>query len=76
MKILRTIAVTFAQYSRIPVPRFEWKEDDMHLSMSVFPWVGAVIGGLFFAVFRLAEMLSVPAAAAAMFMTAVPLFIT
>jgi adenosylcobinamide-GDP ribazoletransferase len=44
--------------------------------MSVFPWVGAVIGGLFFAVFRLAEMLSVPAAAAAMFMTAVPLFIT
>ena len=46
MKLLRAIAVAFAQYSRIPVPRFEWKEDDMRYSIAAFPLVGAVIGEL------------------------------
>ena len=47
MKLLRVIAVAFAQYSRIPVPRFEWKEEDMRYSIAAFPLVGAVIGALF-----------------------------
>ncbi len=59
MRLLRTIAVTFAQYSRIPVPVFEWDQQDMVYSMSAFPLVGAV-----------------PAAAAALLMTAVPVIVT
>ena len=76
MKLLRTIAVTFAQYSRIPVPGFEWKEEDMKYSMSVFPWVGAVIGLVFVCVFRASVALNVPDFAACLLMTAVPLVIT
>ena len=76
MKILRTIAVTFAQYSRIPMPHFEWKEEDMTYSMSVFPWVGAVIGLIYTAVYLLCCRFGVPETAAALLMTAVPVLIT
>ena len=76
MRILRTIAVTFAQYSRIPMPRFDWKEEDMTYSMSFFPCVGAVIGLIYAAVFLFCCRFSVPVTAAALLMTAVPLLIT
>ena len=76
MRILRTIAVTFAQYSRIPMPRFDWKEEDMTYSMSVFPWVGAVIGLIYTAVYLLCCRFGVPETAAALLMTAVPVLIT
>ena len=76
MKLLRTIAVTFAQYSRIPMPRFEWKDEDMRLSMAAFPLVGAVIGLLYYAVFRCCGAACIPQAAAALLMTAVPVIVT
>ena len=51
MRLLRTLAVTFALYSRIPMPHFEWKEEDMRYSIAAFPLVGAVIGLVFFGVY-------------------------
>lgn len=44
MKVLRWIAVSFSMFSRIPMPRFKWVEDDMSHCLTFFPWVGAVIG--------------------------------
>ena len=76
MKLLRAIAVAFAQYSRIPVPRFEWKEEDMRYSIAAFPLVGAVIGLVFFGVYRCAQYFALPDTAAALLLTAVPLIIT
>ena len=76
MKLFKAIAVAFAQYSRIPVPRFEWKEEDMRYSLSAFPLVGAVIGLVFLGVFRCAEHFALPDTAAALLLTAVPLMIT
>ena len=76
MKLLKAIAVAFAQYSRIPVPRFEWKEEDMRYSMAAFPLVGAVIGLVFFGVFRCAQYSDLPDTATALLLTAVPLIIT
>lgn len=46
MKILRSCIVSFSMYSKIPMPQFEWKEDDMKYMLCFFPWIGAVIGGL------------------------------
>ena len=31
-------------YSKIPMPQFEWKEEDMRYMLCFFPWIGAVIG--------------------------------
>ena len=76
MKLFKAIAVAFAQYSRIPVPRFEWKEEDMRYSIAAFPLVGAVIGFVFYGVYRCAEHFALPDTAAALLLTAVPLIIT
>ncbi len=46
LKVLRWIAVSFSLYSRIPMLRFAWEEDDMKHSMLFFPLVGLVIGGV------------------------------
>jgi len=40
------MAISFTLYSRIPMPRFEWKEDDMATSLDFFPLVGLVIAAL------------------------------
>lgn len=76
MKILRTIATAFAQYSRIPMPRFEWKDEDLRFSLAAFPLVGAVIGALFYALFAAGAYLGVPDTALAMLLAAVPLIVT
>lgn len=76
MRLLRTLAVTFALYSRIPMPHFEWKEEDMRYSIAAFPLVGAVIGLVFFGVSACAFRFGLPDAAAALLLTVVPLIIT
>lgn len=44
MHILKSLIIAFSVYSRIPVPQFAWKEEDMKYMLCFFPWVGAVIG--------------------------------
>lgn len=46
MTVLKSIAVAFSMYSRIPMPRFKWASEDMKYHLIFFPWIGAVIGGL------------------------------
>ena len=45
MHILKSLIIAFSIYSKIPVPQFEWKEEDMKYMLCFFPWIGAVIGG-------------------------------
>lgn len=39
------------------MPNIEWTEENMSYVMCFFPWIGAVIGGLTYAVFQLREIL-------------------
>ncbi len=43
MKHLKSLCIAFSMYSKIPVPIFPWKEEDMRYVMAYFPLVGAVI---------------------------------
>lgn len=47
MKIINSFIIAFAMYSKIPMPRADWKKENMRYVMCFFPWIGAVIGGLF-----------------------------
>lgn len=47
MIILKSLASAFLMYSRIPMPRVEWKEENRRYSLCFFPLVGAVIGAVF-----------------------------
>ncbi len=44
--MLRSMLSAFLMYSRIPVPKVEWKEENRRYALGFFPLVGAVIGGL------------------------------
>ena len=46
MRLIKALFISFSMYSRIPMPQFEWKEEDMKYSLCFFPWIGAIIGGL------------------------------
>ncbi|MGI6011062.1 MAG: adenosylcobinamide-GDP ribazoletransferase [Ruminococcus sp.] len=47
--LYQSFIIAFSMYSKIPMPRCEWKEENMAYAMCFWPWVGAVIGLLWYA---------------------------
>ena len=43
MKLLKSIAISFSLYSKIPMPVFEWDEENYRHAIAFLPLVGAVI---------------------------------
>lgn len=44
MHVIKAFFISFSIYSKIPVPQFDWKEEDMRYTLCFFPIVGVVIG--------------------------------
>lgn len=44
MRLLKSLAVALAMYSKIPVPAVEWKEENMKYAMCFFPVAGGIVG--------------------------------
>ena len=76
MKIFRYLAVSFSLYSKIPMPRFEWKEDDMAHSLMFFPLVGAVIALLIWALNTAEYFKALPAAVRIIITILIPIAVT
>ena len=76
MHILKSFVIAFSIYSKIPVPQFEWKEEDMKYMLCFFPWIGAVIGVGIYIWSYLSEILSVGKVCYTMIGAAIPLVIT
>jgi len=76
LKIFRWLAVTFSLYSKIPMPRFKWKDDDMAHSLTFFPVVGAVIGAMIFLLNCISPFSMLPVAVRIILTILIPLIIT
>lgn len=76
MKILRSIPAAFSMYSRIPVPGFRVKDEDIKNCIMFLPLIGAVIGAVMFFLIRLLTYLPAPVSVRAMILVTVPLVIT
>lgn len=76
MKIIRNIIVAFSLYSKIPVPIFEWKEDDMKHNLVFLPWIGALIGGIIASLSLVFRLLELPELCKGALYSLVPLFVT
>lgn len=59
MTVLRSLASAFLMYSRIPMPKVEWKEENRRYALCFFPLIGAVIGGLLLLWQQICEMLGI-----------------
>ena len=44
MGVIRSLIIAFATYSRIPMPRVEWSDENRRYAMCFFPLVGAAVG--------------------------------
>ena len=52
-----SLVIAFATYSRIPMPRVEWSEENRRYSLCFFPLIGLVIGAVMAGWLRLCDAL-------------------
>ncbi len=57
--MFKSLASSFLMYSRIPMPRVEWKEENRRYSLCFFPLIGAVIGFFIIMWYQLCEYLNI-----------------
>lgn len=72
----KSICVAFSMYSKIPMPRFTWNSEDMKYHLCMFPWVGAVIGGLLWLWHLLVGQFAIGNTMFVLIATAIPLLVT
>lgn len=76
MRIIKNIIVAFSLYSQIPMPRFEWNEDDMKHNIVFLPWIGIVIGLVMWLFLYLTRMIELPVICRLAVYSLIPLIIT
>lgn len=76
MPVIKSFFIAFSLYSKIPVPQFAWKEEDMKYVYCFFPWVGALIGGCLALWFHLCDSFHTGVLCRTLTGAAIPLFLT
>ena len=76
MKIIKSLCIAFSMYSKVPMPQFEWKEEDMKYSLCFLSWVGVLIAVLFVLLNKIAKMAGLGQVSIALLLTALPLIVT
>ena len=76
MKILKGFVIAFSIYSKIPVPQFDWKEEDMQYHLCFFPLIGLIIGALEAGWFFLGNAAGISHLCKTLIAVAIPLLVT
>ena len=76
MKLLQAFVIAIAMYSKIPMPKMDWKEEDMGYVFCFFPVIGIFIGVLSVCVGTFLFRKEVPTFFLAVLMTLLPLVVT
>ena len=75
-RLANSFGIAFSMYSRIPMVRCDWTEENMKYVMCFFPWIGAVIGALCFGWYHLAVWLWMDQTLYAIVLMMIPVFVT
>jgi len=76
MSFLRSVALGFAMFSKIPMPRVEWKKENMRFLICAFPFVGMAIGLLLWVWLWLSDLLAFGTIIFAAGLTCIPIAVT
>lgn len=76
MQIIKSFFIAISMYSKIPVPQFPWKEEDMKYIFCFFPWIGALIGGCIYLWNLVCDLFQVGVVCRTAIDAAIPLLIT
>ena len=74
--VLRSVATAFTTFSRIPMPKVEWKAEHQRFVLSAFPLVGIVIGLVLAAWWGVCKWLSFDSILFAAGITLLPLLVS
>ena len=74
--IIRSIIVAFSLYSKIPMPIFEWKKEDMKYAIAMLPLVGVVIAAVEFAILYVLDIYNAPLFIRTCVWAVIPLLLT
>ena len=75
-RIWNSFKIAFSMYSRIPMPRSEWTDENKSYAMCFFPWIGVVTGALLLLWSYICKRLSIGNLAFTCIGTALPLLVT
>lgn len=73
---MKAMIIAFSMYSGIPMPVFVWEDEDRKKAMCYFPLIGAVIGALFYFLFRALAFTGQGNVFRAALLTMVPVLVT
>ena len=59
MKLIQSLIVALAMYSKIPVPHIEWTKENMRYALCFFPVVGVAVGAVTYLWYVLSAMMPV-----------------
>ena len=76
MNILRSVAMALSMFSRIPMPKVEWKSENMRCMLAALPVVGIAIGLALFGWARLCAWLDIAKLLFAAGVAAIPVLIS
>ena len=76
MGVVRSLVIAFAMYSKIPMPKVEWKKENMRFVLCFLPLVGAVLGLLWYILFRLLIYIGAGTTARSCLLTALPILLS
>lgn len=74
--VIKSLFISFSIYSKIPVPQFEWKDEDMRYTLCFFPWVGAMIGAVLYLWMRCSIYFKISTLTSILIATAIPILIS
>lgn len=76
MRLIKALCIALATYTVVPVPQFEWKEQEMRSAICFLPAAGLFCGAALYLWSLLCGLLCLPAALFAAVATALPLAVT
>ena len=76
MSIINSFFIALSMYSRIPVPRVDWKKENLRYAMCFFPMIGVVIGAVMYLAGWLLDKTSVGGLFRGVVFTLIPIIIT
>lgn len=76
MKIIRSLMIAFAMYSKIPMPETDWKKENMRFVLCFLPLVGCMVGLIWYIVFMICAKFGVGALGRSCLLAALPILLT
>lgn len=76
MRIIKRIIIAFSLYSRIPMPIFNWEDEDYRHAIAYLPLVGAVIGLLCALSIKIDKWLELPTFVLTALLSFLPILVT